>query len=63
MDLEVDGERYHRTGSVARKDDYYRDLQMESLGWKVLRFWVYELREDLDGCVNKVLELMKENEQ
>ena len=23
-------------------------------GWKVLRFWVYELREDMAACVDKV---------
>jgi len=23
-------------------------------GWKVLRFWVYELREDMPACVEKI---------
>lgn len=51
----VDGESVHRTAGGGRKDDdYWRDLQFQSLGWKVRRFWVYELREDLPKCVTRV---------
>ena len=24
------------------------------MGWDVMRFWVYEVRDDLPACVNKV---------
>jgi very-short-patch-repair endonuclease len=24
------------------------------LGWDVLRFWVYEIRDDMPSCVKKV---------
>lgn len=56
LDVEVDGEQYHRdrvTGE-RRIDDVYRDTVLKGLGWDVLRFWVYELREDFDGCVQRV---------
>lgn len=56
LDVEIDGEQYHRdrvTGE-RRIDDVYRDTVLKGLGWDVLRFWVYELREDFDGCVQRV---------
>jgi very-short-patch-repair endonuclease len=61
IDVEVDGESVHRTAGGGRKDDdYWRDLQLQSLAWKVCRFWVYELREDLPRCMAKVVNLMAE---
>ncbi|WP_303292284.1 AAA domain-containing protein [Marinobacter sp. SS5-14b] len=55
LDIEVDGERYHRlwTGEYCRRDQI-RNQRMYELGWDVLRFWVYEIRDDLDGCVERV---------
>ena len=55
LDIEVDGERFH----AAWDGDYvYRDrlrnLRLLELGWDVMRFWVWETRDDLDGCVNRV---------
>ncbi|CAO3356275.1 AAA domain-containing protein [Azospirillum palustre] len=56
IDVEVDGDRWHRDIDGNRKQsDYFRDLQLRSLGWKVLRFWVYDLREDMEGCVERVV--------
>jgi very-short-patch-repair endonuclease len=55
IDIEVDGDRYHRDASGMRKvDDIWRDHQLRSLGWKVIRFWVYDLREDMSRCVDRV---------
>ncbi|MBX3745681.1 MAG: DUF559 domain-containing protein [Verrucomicrobiae bacterium] len=60
VDVEVDGESVHRTAGGGRKDDdYWRDLQLQSLGWKVCRFWVYELRENLPRCVHRICELLR----
>jgi len=60
VDIEVDGESVHRTARGGRKDDdYWRDLQLQSLGWQVCRFWVYELREDLAACVRKVRKMLE----
>lgn len=57
LDIEVDGDRCHRNPNGSRKlDDHWRDIQMTGIGWEVMRFWVYQLREDLDGCVSKILE-------
>jgi len=55
IDLEVDGDRYHRNKDGSRKkDDIWRDIQIRGMGWIVMRFWVYQLREDLDSCVKKI---------
>ena len=59
VDVEVDGEAVHRTAGGGRKDDdHWRDLQLQSLGWRVCRFWVYELREDLTRCTQKVMSIL-----
>ncbi|NRP45932.1 ATP-dependent RecD-like DNA helicase [Aliiroseovarius sp. xm-v-225] len=55
LDLEVDGRLYHQDTDGNRKlDDHWRDHQMKSLGWKVRRFWVDELKQDLEGCIDLV---------
>lgn len=55
LDIEVDGERYHKnwTGELCRRDQI-RNQRLYELGWDVLRFWVYEVRDELDDCVGKV---------
>ena len=56
IDIEVDGDRYHRNPDGSRKrDDVWRDIQLQGAGWKVMRFWVYQLREDLNKCVDKII--------
>ena len=55
LDIEVDGERHHRDEFGRRKaEDLWRDLAVKAAGWTPLRFWVYELREDMGGCVGRV---------
>lgn len=52
VNVEIDGEAYHRDGSGERRlSDVYRDQVLKGSGWQVVRFWVYELREDIDRCV------------
>lgn len=65
LDVEVDGETFHRSYDGLRKiDDLYRDLTLIANGWHVLRFWVYQLREDMDSCVKKIYEFWnQEHEQ
>lgn len=55
LDIEVDGEWYHRewTGELCRRDQL-RNQRLFELGWDVMRFWVYEIRDDLEGCVKRV---------
>jgi hypothetical protein len=55
LNIEVDGEHYHRDwdGELIRRDQL-RNLRMIEMGWDVMRFWVYEVRDGLPACVNKV---------
>jgi len=57
IDVEVDGETFHRSRGGGRKiEDIQRDIILRMAGWKVLRFWVYQLREDLNGCLGRIRE-------
>jgi very-short-patch-repair endonuclease len=55
LDIEVDGENYHRNwdGELCRRDEI-RSRRLSDSGWDVMRFWVYEIRDDLEGCVERV---------
>ena len=55
LDIEVDGERYHRAwdGELCRRDQI-RNQRLMEMGWDVIRFWVYEIRDDLEGCISRV---------
>jgi very-short-patch-repair endonuclease len=55
LDIEVDGENYHRNwdGEICRRDQI-RSRRLDDRGWDVMRFWVYELRDDMDGAVRRV---------
>jgi len=53
LDFEVDGRIWHQDIDGNRKlDDLWRDHQMKSLGWKVRRFWVDELKQDMERCID-----------
>lgn len=61
IDIEVDGEKHHRDESGHRKaDDLWRDYTLGLLGWEIMRFWVYELRDNMDGCVEKIRKTLSE---
>ena len=55
LDIEVDGQRYHQDwdGELTRSDQL-RNERLIELGWDVMRFWVYEVRDNLDDCVARV---------
>ena len=55
LDVEIDGERYHRNwdGELCRRDQI-RNQRLMELGWDVMRFWVYQIREDISDCITKV---------
>jgi very-short-patch-repair endonuclease len=56
LDIEVDGDWFHRDPDGRRKmADLWRDHQLRALGWTVVRFWVYELRENMNACVERIL--------
>lgn len=55
LDVEVDGRRWHTDAAGNRKTaDQLRDAEMRSRGWKVLRFWVHQLAEDMEGCLDRI---------
>jgi|GEM_PF-923439 len=55
IDLEVDGEAYHRDADGDRlSSDLWRDHTLRGLGWCIVRFWVYELRDDMESCIERV---------
>jgi very-short-patch-repair endonuclease len=60
LDIEVDGERYHRdwTGELLRRDQL-RNMRLIELGWDVMRFWVYELRDNMPQCIERVKRWMR----
>jgi very-short-patch-repair endonuclease/energy-coupling factor transporter ATP-binding protein EcfA2 len=60
LDIEVDGDFHRGPDGRRRTADRWRDLQLRAAGWHVQRFWVYELMEDLDGCVERVLTRVRE---
>jgi len=53
--IEIDGERYHRnwTGELCRRDQL-RNQRLIELGYDVMRFWVYEVRDDIEGCLARL---------
>ena len=55
LNIEVDGVRYHRSwnGEHCRRDQI-RNQRMHELGWDVERFWVYEIRDDLESCIQRI---------
>jgi superfamily I DNA and/or RNA helicase/very-short-patch-repair endonuclease len=56
LNIEVDGVEYHQD---ARGElivgDRIRNLKMIELGWDVKRFWVHEIRDNLDGCIQDII--------
>jgi very-short-patch-repair endonuclease len=55
LDIEVDGEHYHRNwdGELCRRDQI-RSRRLHDMDWSVMRFWVYEIRDDLQNSVGRV---------
>jgi very-short-patch-repair endonuclease len=55
LDLEVDGRRWHADPDGNRKlSDRLRDRALIALGWKVRRFWVHELADNMEQCLDVI---------
>ena len=54
IDIEVDGESTHLDPRI----DAERDARLENLGWRVVRFWNHQVRDDIDYCVQTVLNML-----
>jgi len=63
LNIEIDGERYHRNwdGELCRRDQI-RNQRLIELGWDVMRFWVYQVRDDIDGCMDRIQKWLNESE-
>lgn len=56
IDIEVDGVAYHTNWTGERlKQDIIRNRKLQKKGWEVLRFWSYEIRDNLDYCISKII--------
>jgi len=55
LNIEVDGERYHRNwdGELLLRDRL-RNQRLIELGWDVQRFWVYQIRDEPEQCLQRV---------
>ncbi len=51
IDVEADGVATH----LNSRRDAERDSRLTELGWRVIRFWNHQIRDDLDCCVETVL--------
>ncbi|MDY6091461.1 MAG: AAA domain-containing protein [Bdellovibrionota bacterium] len=62
LDIEIDGEMYHKdwSGELSYRDQL-RNQRLIELGWSVKRFWVYQIRDDLDNCIKQVKDWCKHN--
>ena len=55
IDIEVDGKRWHTDAAGNRKvADVLRDRELRARGWDVQRFWVHELANDMEGCLDRI---------
>ena len=61
--IEIDGERYHKNwnGELCKKDQL-RNQRLFELGYDVIRFWVYQVRDDIENCFES-LENWKNKQQ
>ncbi|MCO5252117.1 MAG: AAA domain-containing protein [Candidatus Kapabacteria bacterium] len=50
--VEVDGLQHRENENF----DMIRDYRLRNLGWEVLRFWTFEIRDDLQNCIEKIKE-------
>lgn len=59
IDIEVDGEHYHKIGN---SHDRKRNWALRNRGWKVIRFFGKEIKEDINKCIDKIKTIIIERE-
>jgi very-short-patch-repair endonuclease len=57
IDIEVDGEHYHKIGN---SHDKKRNWVLRNRGWKIIRFFGNEIKEDVGKCVDKIKVIISE---
>lgn len=57
LGIEIDGAFWHSTMTGERLErDITRDRNLRRMGWEIIRFWVHDLKYDLDNCLKIVQE-------
>ena len=60
LDIEVDGERYHKAwDNELCYSDQLRNQTLMNQGWDVMRFWVQQVRDELPWCVAQIQKWMQ----
>ena len=53
--IEVDGKYWHSSMSGERLErDLVRDRNIRKMGWDLMRFWVHDLKYNLDSCLTRI---------
>jgi very-short-patch-repair endonuclease len=61
IDIEVDGVTYHTDWTGERlKQDMIRNHKLQKKGWTVLRFWSYEIKDNLEYCIAKIIQTINQ---
>ena len=55
--IECDGEMWH-TSKKSRRKDRHKDYKLRREGWTVIRLWGYEIKSDVERCINKIKQLI-----
>ena len=54
--IEVDGSQHNET--LAEKRDAARDVHFKASGFEVVRFWNFEINQNMDGVIDKIQSLL-----
>ena len=62
LDIEIDGKKYHThwTENDISSDRIRNDI-LSANGWTVMRFWSYEVLDNINQCVHKVQDWIHNN--
>jgi len=52
-----DGNYWHNRPKAKEKDMKQNEILIEN-HWKILRLWEHEINEDLNDCINRILEIL-----
>lgn len=57
LDIEIDGETYHRDAKlgIRKVDDFIRDKEIMLHNFAVIRIWCSEIRQNKEACINKII--------
>ena len=57
--IECDGDYWHRLPHII-KIDRSRNQELKTAGYQVLRFWGHEIKNNLEGCLDKIVSALEE---